>query len=388
VKGRFVGTVLVGIGVLFAVLAAGLPLFVAPAVTKLPYDLALCPQPPKAAPKGCLKPTVAEAVNATFLQLGPAPGQIEVDHADLRGTTEVVPKAKLTADEQKAGRVGDNAVVWDVFQTAQRIDNGYVVSSSSTELALDRVSAAGVNWSGQWLDDSGTKDTSVRYSDQIYKFPFNTAKRDYKIFDQDLRKPFPAVFKGTDTIEGLEVYRFESVVNEQALTVDPESLGTLLSTFAPGASAGQVLYSNVRTVWVEPTTGTYIKVREQQHKKLVPGTGGETVLLDADFVYTPDTIKSSAQSAKGNRLQVKAISVYGPVALGILSLILLVGGFLLIGRGGAPSRSAEPAAWDATLPRPRDGLRGEAQTEANSTGPLSDILPRSTAPWGRHSNDE
>jgi hypothetical protein len=338
----------------FVVLAIGLPLYVAPGVTKLPYDLAPCPAPPTPAPKGCLKPTVAEAVNATFLQIGPAQGQVEINHADLRSTTEVVPKAKLTADEQKAGRLGDNAVVWDVFQTAQRIDNDYVVSASSTELALDRVSAAGVNWSGQWLDDSGTKDTSVRYSDEIYKFPFGTAKRDYKIFDQDLRKPFAAVFKGTETIEGLQVYRFESVIDEQALNVDAENMSVLLGTFAKGVSGGQVLYRNVRTVWVESTTGAYVKVREQQHKRLVPTTGSETVLLDADFVYTPDTIRSSANSAKDNRSQLRLVNLYAPIGVGVLGLLALIGGLLLIRAGNRPEPyDDEPAGWSAAMPKPR-----------------------------------
>ena len=53
---RVFGTVLFGLGVLCLVLAIGLPLYVAPAVTKLPYDLDK-------------STSLVEAKGATFLQL-------------------------------------------------------------------------------------------------------------------------------------------------------------------------------------------------------------------------------------------------------------------------------------------------------------------------------
>ena len=97
-KRRFMGAVLAGLGVLFLVVAVGLPFYVGPAVTRLPNDLQACPTVDKPQPDGCLKPSVAEASNATFLDL--STGQIV--QGNLRATTWVVPQAKVTADEQKA----------------------------------------------------------------------------------------------------------------------------------------------------------------------------------------------------------------------------------------------------------------------------------------------
>ncbi|HCU52034.1 MAG TPA: DUF3068 domain-containing protein, partial [Micromonosporaceae bacterium] len=121
---RVVGTVLFGLGVLFVVLAVGLPLYVAPAVTKLPYDLKK-------------STSLVEAKNATFLQVKSGTPTIHTSK-DLRSTTIVVPQPILTQELQK--EFSDKAVVWDVYSSTARIDNGEKISESSTEIALDRVS--------------------------------------------------------------------------------------------------------------------------------------------------------------------------------------------------------------------------------------------------------
>ena len=51
-------------------------------------------------------------------------------------------------------------------------------------------------------------------------------------------------------------------------------MSTLLGTFAKEAERGQVIYSNTRTLWVEPATGLYLKVQEKQKKVLQPSAGG------------------------------------------------------------------------------------------------------------------
>jgi len=356
---RFVGALLIGLGAIFAVVAVGLPLYVAPAVTKLPYDMLPCPAAPAEQPSGCLKPTVAEAKQAQFLQIQTVDGKlvVEVNTADLRSTTEVIPQAQKTADEQAAGRLPDSAVVWQVYSSAVRVDTGVVVSGSSTELALDRVSGAAVNWSGQWISEAkDSKDTSIRYSDQLYKFPFGTEKRDYKYYDTDLRAALPMKFVSVEQVGGVETYHFLQQIPDTILNESADNIAVLLDRFAPDATSGKIYYRNTREVWVDPVTGAFIKVREQQFKELRPDAGSPVTLLNGDFVSTPDTIANSAASAKDNGFLLSAVRLYLPLAAGIVAALLLIGGGLLAARrpGPAPANGS----FGDDLPEPSHRLRG------------------------------
>jgi len=372
--GRFVGAVLAGLGALCLAVAVGLPLYVAPAVTKLPYDLQPC-QPGKDIP-GCLKPSVVEAQQAQYLQIKVDGDKVDINvkTGTLRTTVEVIPQAKLTAQQQKDKKLPGDAVIWDVFQSV-RTDAGELISASSTELALDRVSGAAVNWPGQWINEDGT-NAPIQYSEQVYKFPFNTEKRDYKIYDTDLRAASTAKFTGVETVGGVETYHFVQQIPETPVTVSADSMSALIGRYAPTAKSGSVLYSNTREVWVDPVTGSYIKNREQPHQQFVPDVGTPTVLLDADFVSTPDTIANSAASAKDNASQLRLVKLYGPIGMGILGVVLLIIG-LLMGRSRrpAPAHAAQDPADDAalfgeTLPEGREQLR-----EDGTSSLLTDTIP-------------
>ncbi|MFC0002555.1 DUF3068 domain-containing protein [Micromonospora siamensis] len=384
-----VGAALFGLGVLLLVFAAGLPFYVAPAVTKLPYDL----EPTK---------SVAEAKDARFLKITRVGESvsIEVPQATLLSNVEVIPKPDDTKDRLPKELKGD-AVIWDVFQTVERADNEEVISQYSTELALYRISGAAAPWKEQWLNETGAKETpvgNVTYSGQIYKFPFGTGKRDYQVFDRDLKKALPAKFVGTETIKGVETYRFEQRIEDEVLATSENSLQALLGRFAPGATSGQVFYSNTRTLWVDPVTGSYVNVREQQRKELRPDTGTPTVLLDADFNYTDETVSRSAETVKDNRFKIGLISLWGPIVAGVLGLIALVAGVWLVTRpnGGAARHRADapvtgPAAADPASTRvDQEPVRDEPVTEERPTeragGPLSDEIPPASTNW--KSDDE
>lgn len=383
---RFVGAVLIGIGALFIVVAVGLPLYVAPAVTKLPYDMQVCPEDPaEPAPDGCLKPSVAEATGATFLNIS----ALAIETGTLQSTTWVRPQPKTTADWQRSGKLGDNAIVWDVYSNARWSDGGdALISGYSTSLALDRVSGAAVDWDGQWLDESNLGNTvamgNIKYEGQIYKFPFNTEQKDYLIYDRDIRRALPTKFIAVTDVDGVPAYQFrQEITSEPVANTSDATIAALLSKFAPSASSGKILYSNIREVWVDPVTGAYLNVREQPKKELVPdnGTDGPTILLQADFKYTSGTIANSVASARSNQSQLKLVTLYGPIGAGLLGVLFLVLGGLLAFR--SPTPAAEPGAWDAALPKPRHRLRGDGTGFADEadTGPLTDTIPGSTPTW-------
>ena len=330
-RSRVIGAVLCGLGVLALVFAAGLAFFVGPRVERLPYDLDRTQ-------------SVAEAPNATFLQI--SNGAVAINRADLRSTITVQPDTQATADLE--GDLDGEAAVWLVGQQVIRTDTNDLISAYSTSLALDRKTAAALPWEGQWLD-TGNERQSVDYSGQIYKFPFGTQKKTYQIFDRDILATQPANFVKTEEINGLETYQFTQEIRGGRQQVPADRLAVLLSALVPGSTSGEIVYNNTRTVWVEPTTGQYIKVQETQQKSLVGNNGQSVEILNAVFTYTDDTIARSADTAGSNRQLLQIVTMWGPIALVVVGLILVVIGLMLIvrrtrGRHAGPAE--EPADFD------------------------------------------
>ena len=101
----------------------------------------------------------------------------------------------------------------------------------------------------------------------------------------------------------------------------------------PGATTGEIVYNNTRTVWVEPTTGPV----HQGPGDAAQEPGGQQrrsrwTILDAVFTYTDDTITRSADTAGSNRQLLQIVTMWGPIALVVLGLILVVVGLMLIAR--------------------------------------------------------
>jgi hypothetical protein len=137
--------------------------------------------------------------------------------------------------------------------------------------------------------------------------------------------------------------------------VPADRLAALLSALVPGSTTGEIVYNNTRSVWVEPTTGQYIKVQETQQKTLVGNNGQSAEVLNAVFTYTDDTIARSADTAASNRQLLQIVTMWGPIALVVVGLILLVVGLMLIARR-TPGRHAGPTEEPADL----DGVKASS----------------------------
>jgi hypothetical protein len=327
-KSRVLGAALFGLGVLALVFAAGLAFVVAPTVEQLPYDM---------------KPTqsVAVAPNARFLQITSGKAEV-VEGVELRSTITVTPDAKTTSELSEP--LDGDAVVWLVGQQVMRTDTNTLISAYSTSLAIDRKTAAAQPWDKAWLD-TGNNQEAVKYSGQIYKFPFNTEKKDYEIYDRDILAAQPAKFVKTEQIEGLETYQFTQQITDGIQELPDDRLKVLTSQLLKNGATGKVHYNNTRTVWVEPATGQYIKVEEKQSKNLVSDDGQSVSILDATFTYTDDTIKSAAETSSENRQKLQLVGLWGPIGLAVLGAILIIAAlFLLSRRPAAAGHNARHSA--------------------------------------------
>jgi hypothetical protein len=350
---RFVGAVLVGLGALLLVLAIGLPTFLAPAVGQIPSTLQPCKAGSRTDPAGCLAPTDAKATNATYLQFDPAGAHINT--GDLITTFEIVPQTDKTSNAIADGKLDGDAEIWDVFQTTKD-SVGVKVAQQSAELALNRKTGAAVPWEGQFLNDGTEAD--VKFSGNEYQFPFNTQKQDYAVFDDNVKTTTTAHFRSTDNIDGLDTYHFAAQIPSTELSLPRESIEALMQLFAPNATSAKLMYTDDKEIWVDPSTGVLIKVRDHQTKTFVADDGTTKTLLDGDFQSLDSETAQVVASAKKNGQQLLLVGVYAPIGFGLVGLILLIVGFVLL-RAGDGVGPGPDSSWDENLPQSRHRLRAD-----------------------------
>ena len=173
-------------------------------------------------------------------------------------------------------------------------------------------------------------------------------------------------------------------IAETDLVTPAGSLTALAGALAPGATTGKVTYSNTRTIWIEPVSGNFVKVREQQRKNFVPDQGSTVALLDADFVYDEATIANSVKSAGVTRDKLQLIGRTLPIGLAVLGVVLLLLGLWLLASGRrawaprrGPGRTGPRPAGRRGTRRPRVGQPAAAR----QGGPLSDEIPPASTNW-------
>lgn len=343
---HILGVAAFGLGVVSGVFAVGLPTYLGPAVKQIPYDL---------------KPQTVTSVasDAVFPVLDN--GTVTTQRGALENITELVPRARATKEAMTGARNG-TAVVWNAYETTRRPGTNppVIIDASSAEFAFDRRSGATVAWNGAWISDNNPQPAA--FDGQQYTFPFDTGHRDYRVYDRIARAAFPARYQGTSNLKGLSVLRFEMVVPQREIPMSNDTRQALTAAFGHGGS-GRLTYSNVETIWVEPTSGTMVSVAKRQREAFVASDGTETEIYRANMAFDDATAARMINLADDARRSINLLTIWAPTLLGGLAASLLSGGAFLALRHGrtAPSvplpfRPGRPAqvgddAGAADLPR-------------------------------------
>ena len=292
---RGVGITLVGLGVFLLVLAGLLRFYMYPSLAKAPLDQN--------------SQTVSVAPGATYLDIG---------------ALELVEGATLTATRRVHGDVAagnDDRAVWDVFV---RVENeGTLVTATTDRVAFDRETSEALNCCGESLNGAPAKHEGIEY-----KFPFGAEKKTYQYFDTTLGEASDMVYKASEEIEGVNVYRYEQVI-EPTKIAELEVPGSLIDRTETSVPVDRY-YSNVRRVWVEPDTGVIVKGQEEQSSTLRDDTGADVLTVtDATLTFNDDTIAEQADTAKDGARILSLLKTIGPAVAGLLGLILLLVGLVL-----------------------------------------------------------
>ncbi len=240
-KRRFVGTVLIGFGVLFLVLAVGLRFFVAPAVTKLPYDMQQCPAPEEPQPDGCLKPSVAEAHGG---HLPADRGREAGDPAGHPSQHDLGPAAaeddgRLAVDRRKP--TGSATTPW--YGTCHRRPDGSTAAArSSAPTAPNSRSIGSPAPHSPGTPSGSTTPTWVRRCRSTTwttrarstSSPSARRRRTTRSSTRNIQQALPARFVDVTSVGDLEAYHFKQEIPRQpAVNVSPASLAALRSHVRP-----------------------------------------------------------------------------------------------------------------------------------------------------------
>ena len=165
------------------------------------------------------------------------------------------------------------------------------------------------------------------------------------MFNPTARQSFPARFEGVESIEGLETYKFVTTVPETVIR-ETEVPGALLGRTDVETVDAEVVYTNERTIWVEPASGVIVTAQETPNTVL-RGSGGTTgpTMLAGTFSGTDETIAAGVERAEDTASQINLVKNVLPLVLALLGIVALVVGALLLLRAERGARHRDDVVY-------------------------------------------
>ena len=175
-----------------------------------------------------------------------------------------------------------------------------LISAGIDDFATDRVSAIAVN------DPKYLPADAVPHEGLVNKWPFDSEKKTYPYWDDDVRGAVDAVYDRTEKLLGVECYVYKISLADQPIEIAEGVPGTV---------------SKELEIWVEPLTGAVQNQILHQEQSLDDGTPVVTV----DIQFTEDQLQQSADDSKKNRSQLLLLTRTVPLVgylVGIPALLI------------------------------------------------------------------
>ena len=249
-------------------------------------------------------------------------------------------------------------------------------------------------------DDKPPTNIALPHEGLAYRFPFDTEKKTYSVFDPIAQKPYDANYDGEEDVNGMTTYTFRQNVGYDAEgeLVEPVRYASLYDDDAdsevtaraamwgvPGNPEEPITmsryYAAERTFWVDPVSGTIVKREEHgYHYYAREPLRPEVTFVDYNVAYTDETVEAQVASAADERDRVALWGRILPITFTAMGLVFLVGGALL----GSFTLRAESALIDPGLDEADHGFfdtqgikvpGAEAKTEKIPTQRPTDLPP-------------
>jgi hypothetical protein len=311
---RAIGLILAGLGGFLLVLAGMLKFYVVPSLAKAPLS------PGEDNPDGITvslnEGTAEQLIDPGALASGGDPIRTNVPLVSTRFT-----RGDVQAAETQEAKDQDLAI----YDSFSRLTDpaGTVINADTIRVAFNRVSSELVNCCGANYDGDEVTFEGIN----PLKFPMFTAQQDYDYFDSTLLKAWPAVYQGEEELFGATTYKF-------VMTIPPTKVGeltvpgSLVESEEPSVTVDE-MYANIRTLNVEPTTGSIVKGVEQQNQ-FFQAPNGATVPKIKATIGAPDAeVEKSVNSAMESANLLNMMNKTVPLVALVLGVLALIGGILL-----------------------------------------------------------
>jgi hypothetical protein len=259
-------------------------------------------------------------------------------------------------------------------RTDKQQDNGLLLAMVDT-VTMDRSSAMAVSSESNpggavqkpraIEDDQPPTNIALPHDGLTYRFPFDTEKKSYPLFDPIAQKAYDANYDGEEDVNGLTTYKFTQNIGYDAdgKLVEPVKYASLYEDDADAQVTARAalwgvegepeepitmsrFYAAERTLWVDPVSGTIVKSDEHgYHYYARDALRPEVTFADYTVTTNEESVESQVASARSERDRVALWGRILPITFTAVGLVLLVGGALL----GSFSLRAESALIDPGL---------------------------------------
>jgi hypothetical protein len=216
----------------------------------------------------------------------------------------------------------DKIAVWDSFASLADPKLHNVVNSVYQRSAFNRRTGQLVDCCGASVNDS----TQIKQTGIGLFWPIGTKKQTYTVFDNNSMKSWPAHYVGEAKDTGVQTYKFTQHVAATRVDVMTGVPTSLLHISGPSRNVVAYRYYEAdNTFWVDPRTGVLVDEEVKAQSYLTAANGqGKLAAVNLDLRMSPASRHSLADQANKNAASITTISVLGPLALGVLGIILLL----------------------------------------------------------------
>jgi hypothetical protein len=253
------------------------------------------------------------------------PGALATGGDPIRRNVPVVSTRFTRGDVQaaEAPEAKDNNIA--VYDSFSRLTDpeGTVLSAGTIRVAFDRTSSELSECCGANVDGADVAFAGIN----PLKFPFFVEKRSYDYFDTTILQAPPAEYVGEEELFGMNTYKFVQNIPPTQYT-EIEVPGDLVGSEEASVVGGR-FYSNVRTLWVDPVTGSVIKGYEEQKQTLRVDGEDKLVLVEANVGGTDAAVQQTVEDTQSTSNLLNMLNSTIPLVAAILGVLALVGGLLL-----------------------------------------------------------